>query len=175
MKIKTILFTFLLSALLFSGCGRNVDDNTNPSTESSPIIDSNTTPEASVENDTNNVLDPTLPGTVGNPDSQDDITEDLPQDDTTASQNMDDNNTVNDNSDANNTMLSEQEAKQIALQKVPGATEKDIQRIKLDTDDNIKEYEGEIHYDGKEYEFEIHAYDGTILEWDEEPVSELAR
>lgn len=75
----------------------------------------------------------------------------------------------------NTTILTEQEAKQIALKKVPGATEDDIKKFKKDTDDSIVEYEGEIHYNGKEYEFEIHAYNGTILEWDEEPLQETAR
>ena len=42
-------------------------------------------------------------------------------------------------------------------------------------DDSVREYEGEIHYNGMEYEFEINAYDGTILEWDEEPIKETAR
>lgn len=88
------------------------------------------------------------------------------------------------NSESNNTgntqpnsisMLTEQEAKQIALQQVPGATENNIVDFRKDMDDTMAEYEGEIHYDGMEYEFSIHAYEGTVLEWDEEPLREMVR
>ena len=72
-------------------------------------------------------------------------------------------------------MLTEQEAKQIVLKKIPGATEDAIKKFKKDIDDTVTEYEGEIYYNGTEYEFEIHAYDGTILEWDEEPLNGTAR
>ncbi len=72
-------------------------------------------------------------------------------------------------------MLTEQEAKQIALQQVPGATEDNIVEFRKDSDDSIMEYEGEIHYDGMEYEFSIHAYEGTVLEWDEEPLKDIVR
>lgn len=75
------------------------------------------------------------------------------------------------NTNSEDTILTEQEAKQIALSKVPGATEEDIRKFKKDTDDSVWEYEGEIHYNGMEYEFVINAYDGTILEWDEEPLT----
>ena len=71
---------------------------------------------------------------------------------------------------SNIAMLTEQEAKQIALAKVPGATTDNIYDFQKDTDDSVVKYEGEIRYNGTEYEFEIHAYDGTILEWDEEPL-----
>ena len=82
-------------------------------------------------------------------------------------------NTTDNNS--SDTLLTEQEAKQIALSKVPGATEEDITKFRKDMDDSVHEYECEIHYNGMEYEFEINAYDGTILEWDEEPIRETAQ
>lgn len=63
----------------------------------------------------------------------------------------------------------EAEIRQIALDKVPGATDKDIQ-LTLDRDDGKLRYEGKIIYDGTEYEFEIDAYSGAILEWDAESV-----
>ena len=63
----------------------------------------------------------------------------------------------------------EAEIRQIALAKVPGATDKDIQ-LTLDRDDGKLRYEGKIIYDGTEYEFEIDAYSGAILEWDAESV-----
>jgi len=86
----------------------------------------------------------------------------------------DSNNTASTQTE-NATRLTEQEAKQIALEKVPGATEDDIKKFRLDRNDTVAEYEGEIHYGGMEYEFEIHAYDGTILEWDEDPIKEMVR
>ncbi len=75
---------------------------------------------------------------------------------------------ASDGSDA--TMLTEKEAKKIILEKVPGATEDHIVEFRKDPDNSSAEYEGEIHYNGMEYEFEMNAYDGTILEWDEEPI-----
>ena len=52
---------------------------------------------------------------------------------------------------------------------VPGTDESHI-RISSGYDDGRKIFEGKIVYDGMEYEFEIDAADGTILEWDAEPV-----
>lgn len=63
--------------------------------------------------------------------------------------------------------LSQAEAIQIALDRVPGATEQNI-RIELDYDDGQYKYEGEILYQQREYDFEIDANSGTILEWSEE-------
>lgn len=63
--------------------------------------------------------------------------------------------------------VSIEKATEIALERVPGASENDI-RIQSDYDDGKYKYEGDIIYDGKEYEFEIDASTGTILEWSEE-------
>lgn len=63
--------------------------------------------------------------------------------------------------------VSMDEAVKIALDRVPGATEKDI-AIELDYDDGAYKYEGDIIYERREYEFEIDANTGTILEWSEE-------
>ena len=65
--------------------------------------------------------------------------------------------------------ITEQEAKQIALAKVSGATERDI-RLHLDYDDGWVLYEGKIIYQNIEYDFSIDAYSGTILEWEAESV-----
>ena len=62
--------------------------------------------------------------------------------------------------------ISTEQAKQIALARVPGAT--DI-RIQLDRDDGRLEYEGKIIYNNTEYEFTIDGYSGAIREWDAEP------
>lgn len=63
--------------------------------------------------------------------------------------------------------ISQDEAVQIALERVPGATAQDV-RIELDRDDGRYKYEGEIIYNNTEYDFEIDANSGTILEWSEE-------
>lgn len=56
-----------------------------------------------------------------------------------------------------------EKAKEIALNKVPGAY---IKKIELDTDDGRLIYEGEMYKDRMEYEFEIDAYTGEILKWE---------
>lgn len=63
--------------------------------------------------------------------------------------------------------ISADEAADIALERVPGATANDL-RIELDHDDGRLVYEGEIVYDRMEYEFKIDALSGSILEWDSE-------
>ena len=71
----------------------------------------------------------------------------------------------------NNATVSEATAKQTALARVSGATEKDIYEWKLDYDDGRPEYEGKIIYGGTEYEFTIDATSGTVTEWDAESLS----
>lgn len=63
--------------------------------------------------------------------------------------------------------VSQEEATKLVLEKVPGATAQDL-RIKLDQDDGIQKYEGELFYEGKEYDFEIDASTGTFIEWQED-------
>ena len=70
----------------------------------------------------------------------------------------------------NNATVSEATAKQTALARVSGATEKDIYEWKLDYDDGRPEYEGKIIYGGTEYEFTIDANTGAIIEWDMESI-----
>ena len=75
------------------------------------------------------------------------------------------------NTNANaNVKISEATAKQTALARVSGATEKDIYEWKLDYDDSRPEYEGKIIYGGTEYEFTIDANTGAIIEWDMESI-----
>ena len=66
------------------------------------------------------------------------------------------------------TTITAEEAKAMALAKVPGATEADIWEFSTDRDDGRIEYEGEIIYDGMKYEFEIDGYSGTIRSWEAE-------
>ena len=56
-------------------------------------------------------------------------------------------------------------AKEIVLQKAPGAT---IYKIELERDDGRVSYEGEARKGNVEYEFDIDAYTGTILSWETE-------
>ena len=66
------------------------------------------------------------------------------------------------------TTITADQAKEIALAKVPGATVNDIYEFELDRDDGRLEYEGTIWYNGTEYEFTIDGYSGAIREWDTE-------
>ena len=47
--------------------------------------------------------------------------------------------------------ISEEEATNLALERVPGASAQDL-RIQLEFDDGVQKYEGDIIYDGKEYQ-----------------------
>lgn len=77
------------------------------------------------------------------------------------------NNKQNDQAGQSSTQISLEDAKKLALDRVPGATEQNM-KIELDYDDGYYLYEGEIIYDQKEYDFEIDANTGTFLEWSEE-------
>lgn len=68
-----------------------------------------------------------------------------------------------------NTYIGEEKAKSIALAKVPGATESDIQ-LHFDSEDRMAIYEGSIVFGNMEYEFEINAATGTIVDWNVESV-----
>lgn len=67
------------------------------------------------------------------------------------------------------TTKTEEEVRNIALAKVPGAKAENCS-LWLDRDDGRLLYEGKIIYDLMEYEFEIDAYSGTILEWEAESI-----
>ena len=61
------------------------------------------------------------------------------------------------------------QAKEIALAEVPGASASDIWEFETDRDDGRIQYEGKIVYGGMEYEFEIDGYSGAIRNWEVEP------
>lgn len=61
--------------------------------------------------------------------------------------------------------ITEEKAKEIALEKVPGAKQIHIER---DMEDGRQVYEGEIFYENTEYEFEIDAATGEIVSWEED-------
>lgn len=64
-------------------------------------------------------------------------------------------------------IISEEDARNAALGRVPGATQNDI-RIHLDYDDGMQVYEGDIYYNNTEYEFQIDATTGEFIEWSQE-------
>ena len=73
-------------------------------------------------------------------------------------------------SNSSNVTVSEADAKQTALGRVSGATQKDIYEWKFDYDDGRPEYEGKIIYGGTEYGFTIDASSGAVIEWEAESV-----
>lgn len=79
---------------------------------------------------------------------------------------------INNTSDKTNTKtpadvkLSQEEASKLALDKVKGATAKELY-IHLEQDNGVNVYDGEIIYNEKEYDFEIDADTGEFLEWKE--------
>ena len=73
-------------------------------------------------------------------------------------------------SGSNSVTVSEADAKQTALGRVSGATEKDIYEWQFDYDDGRPEYEGKIIYGGTEYDFTIDASSGAVIEWEAESV-----
>lgn len=64
-------------------------------------------------------------------------------------------------------IISEDQARQLAADRVPGAAAADIS-VRLREDDGRQEYKGRLFYDGMRYEFKIDAYSGTFLEWEAE-------
>ena len=87
----------------------------------------------------------------------------------TANNNSNKANTKNETSDkdskGSSNEITKDEAKKIALDKVPGA--RNIQ-IEKDRENGKVVYEGEIHYNNMEYDFEIDAATGKILSWEED-------
>ena len=72
--------------------------------------------------------------------------------------------------DSRSVTVSEADAKKTALDRVSGATDKNLYEWKLDYEDGHPEYEGKIIYGGTEYEFTIDAATGSVMEWDAEKV-----
>lgn len=70
------------------------------------------------------------------------------------------------------TKITADEAKNIALAQVSGATLNDIYEFETDYDDGRLEYEGTIYYSGMEYEFTIDGYSGAIRSWEAEPIKD---
>ena len=65
-------------------------------------------------------------------------------------------------------VMSNDEARAAALRQVPGATENNIVKLKLEYDDGRWQYEVEIYYNFTEYEMKLDAYSGALLDMDVE-------
>lgn len=68
-------------------------------------------------------------------------------------------------STAPSSLISKEKAKEIVLNKIPGAS---ITKLELDEEDGIWLYEGKAKLGETVYEFEIKADDGSIMEWKSE-------
>lgn len=65
------------------------------------------------------------------------------------------------------TRITESEAIAIVLNEIPGASEDDVQSIRLDDDDDgWAVFEGNINFNGFNFEFDVSAINGMILSWD---------
>lgn len=67
-----------------------------------------------------------------------------------------------------NGAITAEQARQLVLNRVPGASDGDIREFETDYDDGALQYEGELIYDGIKYEFEIDGFSGVVREWSEE-------
>ena len=74
-------------------------------------------------------------------------------------------------SDKGGNAITEEEAKKMALERVPGASANDLKEFEKDYGDGRVEYEGKIIYNGVEYEFEINGSNGKFIDWEEEPAN----
>ena len=70
-----------------------------------------------------------------------------------------------------NSYIGVSRAMNIALKKVPGASNSHVKKIHLDRENGRMVYEGEIYYNGQEYEFDIDAVTGDIVKWKVDGVS----
>ena len=75
------------------------------------------------------------------------------------------NTSTNTGSNSGSAITADQ-ARQIALERVPGATTSNIVEFEVDRDDGRLEYEGTIFYNSIEYEFTIDGYSGAIRSWE---------
>ena len=72
---------------------------------------------------------------------------------------------------SSNNYIGVNRAMNIALKKVPGASNSHVKKINLDRENGIMVYEGEIYYNGQEYEFDIDAVTGDIVKWKVDEIS----
>ena len=65
----------------------------------------------------------------------------------------------------NDGLITKEQAMNIVLARVKGATKKNFVKINLEREKNRLVYDGDLVYKGKEYDFEIDAKTGNVLEW----------
>lgn len=70
------------------------------------------------------------------------------------------------------TAIDETKAKELILEKVPGAADADIREFRADTEDGKQVFEGKIIFNNTEYDFEIDAATGEFIKWEQEPVTD---
>lgn len=138
-KISAFTFSLIFSAIALTACGSTANA---PSNTNNPV----NTAGGGVQSDTPSATDNKAQTDISKPSE-----------------------TAENNADTAS-MLSENEAKEIAL-KDAGVDETAISnyKIKLETDDGIKQYEIDFDAGGYEYDYDIDAASGQILEKDKEP------
>lgn len=68
------------------------------------------------------------------------------------------------NSGAAESAITMEQARDLVLERVPGAAASDVY-VEREREDGRDVYEGEVYYDRTEYEFEIDALTGTFIKW----------
>ena len=160
-KYLIILVGFILTFALLTGCGMT---RTVQRTQTSD--DSSTQREEELQAEID-ALQKEIDDLKGSQGSQDQQNTD-PADDGQAADSGNGTQSSSGNTGSTSGMaVTLEEAQNIALERVPGASAQNIS-IELDEDDGWYIYEGDIVYDGMEYEFEIDANTGNILKWEEE-------
>lgn len=169
MKRRRLLYVFIATTLLLCSCTQQDDrgrENTAVPESNIPSVGTETTNAAetttpSGSDETKHTAESTAPS--GSDETKHAAESTAPSAGTETAQNP---------ADATDT-ITEEEAKQIALDQVPGATASDILSFKSDYENGRLQYEGKIHFDKNEYEFEIDAYTGNITEWDIDPINDV--
>lgn len=176
MQKRKFIYIFVITALLLCGCSRQntrVPDNspTSESTEPSTTVGTNHTTESTVPD---NTAESTVPGHTSETNHTAESTVPHSNTDVNNTGVPSESGTVQNHTGTADT-ISEDDAKQIALDQIPGASVQDIREFKTDYDNGKLQYEGKIYFEEKEYEFEIDAYTGTILEWDVDSINNNTR
>ena len=118
---------------------------------------------------TGNVLDFDWDAEDFVPPVKEEIKQDIPKDNQNESKPSSKENTQADTSSNQKpaaSVISDQQAKEIAVAQVPGATIDNIREFEADRDDGRLTYEGSLHLNGVEYEFEIDGASGSIISWE---------
>lgn len=160
-KYLIILVGFILTFALLTGCGRT---RTVQRTQTSD--DSSTQREEELQAEID-ALQKEIEDLKGSQGSQDQQNTDPADDGQAADSGNGTQSSSGNTGSTSGVAVTLEEAQNIALERVPGASAQNIS-IELDEDDGWYIYEGDIVYDGMEYEFEIDANTGNILKWEEE-------